>query len=129
MLNRGMNVFLDAAPWYSDAPELRGPRSILVVEGDPDLREVLAGSLGQLGYFARAAGNGWEALWMLYAGSRPALILLDMDIAIVGGRRFILMHDADPDIRHIPIVTLAHNYELQPVGRSVRVTWPTLTPA
>jgi CheY-like chemotaxis protein len=107
MINRDINLFLDAAPWYADAPELRGPRSILVVEGDADLREVLVFSLEWLGYFVRAARNGWEALSMLYAGSRPALILLDMDVAVVDGPRFIRMHDADLDIRHIPIVTMS----------------------
>ncbi len=91
----------------TDALDLRGPRSILVVEDDEDLRELLALALVRLGYLVRTASDGWKALQYLNAGSRPSLILLDLQLPVVDGARFIRIHDADPDICHIPIVVLS----------------------
>lgn len=84
-----------------------GARTILLVEDDPDLREVLALALERLGYYVRTASNGWEALKFLYSGNTPALIVCDLHMPVMTGWEFIERLSADPEIAHIPVIVLS----------------------
>jgi two-component system OmpR family response regulator len=54
-------------------PEAR----LLVVDDEPDIRELLAASLRFSGFEVVTAGNGWEALDAV-SGERPDLVVLDV---------------------------------------------------
>lgn len=94
-----------------------GPRSILLVEDDPDLREILAMALERVGYVVATASNGWEALQFLWRGHRPALIICDLHMPVMTGWRFIQYHDADPEIRDIPVVAMSASANKAPESR------------
>ncbi len=55
-----------------------GEETVLVVEDDPFVRSHVIASLDSLGYRVMIAGDGNEALGMLKAGARPALLFTDV---------------------------------------------------
>ena len=64
------------------------PTSILVVDDDPSLRELLADLLNSQGYRAAAASNGREALAALEK-DRFHLVLTDLKMPGMGGERLV----------------------------------------
>jgi DNA-binding response OmpR family regulator/two-component sensor histidine kinase len=54
----------------------RGSETILVVDDDPDVRQIMSGVLSDLGYQIKEAANGEAALDIL-TGFRPDLLVLD----------------------------------------------------
>ncbi len=59
--------------------------SILVVEDDPDIRELLVDILQCEGFEAQSARHGKDALEQLEAGFLPDLILLDLMMPVMDG--------------------------------------------
>lgn len=63
-----------------------GPRPVLVVDDDPDIRETLRFVLEDAGYPVYTAENGREALEVLAgADPLPGLILLDLMMPVMSG--------------------------------------------
>ncbi len=60
----------------------RGTETILVVEDDPALREMVSGLLGRLGYSVLAAGNGLEALALARQPATGPIDLLFTDVVM-----------------------------------------------
>ncbi len=60
---------------------------ILVIDDDPDIREVVREILEGEGYLVTTAANGAEALRVLEQ-QRPALVLLDMRMPVLNGWDF-----------------------------------------
>jgi signal transduction histidine kinase/DNA-binding response OmpR family regulator len=84
----------------------RGPAgSVLVVDDQPESRELLRRLLEKEGYRVVEAANGREALASLDT-DRPALILLDMIMPEMGGLEFLERLQADPDRRDIPVIAV-----------------------
>lgn len=82
-----------------------GPRGrILLVEDEPDIREVLASVLDLEGYDVATARNGVEALDLLGSGPRVDLILLDLMMPIMSGWEFRRVQREDPALAGIPVV-------------------------
>jgi CheY-like chemotaxis protein len=54
----------------------RGSEAILIVDDDPDVRQIMSGILSDLGYRIREAGSGEAALELL-TGYRPDLMVID----------------------------------------------------
>lgn len=81
------------------------PCTILVVDDDPDIREIVADILVDEGYDARGAENGQQALRMLREGGlRPDLILLDMMMPELDGWGFCAEQQRSRDLATIPVV-------------------------
>ena len=80
---------------------------ILLIEDDHDLRNTLAEVLGANGHVVHAAEHGQEALELLRGGCHPGLILLDMVMPVMDGRRFLELKIADPALATIPVVILS----------------------
>jgi CheY-like chemotaxis protein len=63
------------------------PPSVLVVEDDDDLREMIVDSIQLVGIDAEGAANGAEALVSMDS-HMPSLILLDMKMPVMDGWEF-----------------------------------------
>ena len=81
--------------------------TILVVEDNDDVREMMAVTLELEGHHAVTAANGREALDMLRRGLEPSLILLDLMMPVMNGWDFKAAVEADPVLRDIPIVVVS----------------------
>jgi CheY-like chemotaxis protein len=81
-------------------------RTILVVEDDLDIREVMRMVLEASGYVVFEAGDGAEALDVVRAHP-PGLILLDLMMPGMDGIQFREAQLQDPDIASIPVVIVS----------------------
>jgi CheY-like chemotaxis protein len=79
---------------------------ILVVDDDPDVREVLQQFLTLEGYEVSTATNGREALERLHTGQLPGLILLDLMMPEMDGFAFRAKQRSDPTLAPIPVVII-----------------------
>jgi PAS domain S-box-containing protein len=102
-----------AAERGPDAAGDATPRSVLLVDDDVDLREILGEALVASGFTTASAANGREALDRLAAGLRPDLILLDMMMPVMNGRAFRAEQLTRPDIASIPVL-LFSAFDLPP---------------
>ena len=85
-------------------------KSILIVDDDEALRDVLTEALSEEGLDVSCSANGLEALKVLRAGLRPDVILLDLMMPVMDGWGFREEQSRDPELASIPVVvvTAAH---------------------
>jgi len=79
--------------------------SILVVEDEDDIRELLRNNLAKEGYRVIGATSGEEALRAV-RGSLPDLVLLDLMLPGMDGLEVCRSLKQDPQTRNLPIVML-----------------------
>ena len=80
--------------------------NVMVVEDDAALRDAMGELLGDEGIPSTCAENGQVGLDMLRAGSRPCLVLLDLQMPFVDGLTFRRRQLEDPSIAGIPVVVM-----------------------
>jgi CheY-like chemotaxis protein len=85
--------------------------SILVVEDDPELRDVLRVALEADGYIVAVVGNGRDALKHLRTTADTCLIILDLYLPVMSGRRFRTAQLGDRSLAWIPIVIMSGGVE------------------
>jgi DNA-binding response OmpR family regulator len=61
-------------------------RSVLVIEDDPDMCQVIRTILEEEGYEVQTASSGWQALEQK-EGPKPALVILDMTLPDLDGEQ------------------------------------------
>ena len=86
--------------------------NVLIVEDDPETREMLATLLTTEGFYAVAAEDGLEALHLLRtvrhrAPQAPCLVLLDLTMPRLGGPEFRRAQLNDPILAGIPIAVMS----------------------
>lgn len=81
--------------------------SILIVEDDEDIREVIVDLLESEGYHTSTAGNGREALDLLGSIKKPCLVLLDMMMPIMNGREFLDEVMKDSRLAPLPVLVVS----------------------
>jgi CheY-like chemotaxis protein len=86
--------------------------NILIVEDDPDTRELLSALLANEGFHAVAAEDGLEALHLLRtvrhrAPNIPCLVLLDLKMPRLGGNEFRRAQLDDPVVASVPIAVIS----------------------
>jgi len=96
----------------------RRPR-ILAIDDDADFREGLADVLDDLGYAVTAAASGREALEVLRKDPRPDVILLDLRMPDMDGRRFREEQERDAAVSSIPLVVVSGSRDVEREGRSL----------
>lgn len=79
--------------------------AVLVVEDDPQLRELYRTALRVAGYTVIAVGDGADALRQIER-ARPSAIVLDLALPRVGGRDVHHELKSRSDTRHIPIIVV-----------------------
>jgi CheY-like chemotaxis protein len=83
----------------------RASRTILVVDDDADIRELLSELLAEAGYRVATATNGRDALDYLRGSSeRPCVILLDLMMPELNGWQFRDAQLQDRNLADIPVV-------------------------
>jgi CheY-like chemotaxis protein len=85
--------------------------SVLVVEDDPDLRELLRVALTGDGYLVSTAPNGRAALRQLRSTASTCIIVLDLALPVMDGRQFRAAQLRDRSLAWIPIVLLSGDGE------------------
>ncbi|HSB43071.1 MAG TPA: HD domain-containing phosphohydrolase, partial [Methylomirabilota bacterium] len=100
----------------SASPDLGVPAAerptILVVEDDPRIRDLLSGLLGALGYRLLVATSAEQALDVLNVVS-PDLILTDVHLGAMSGIELCARLKADPRYELMPVVILTAVGDLQ----------------
>ncbi len=81
------------------------PRTILLVEDNPDSREVLAAWLGELGHTVHTAGTGTEAIAAART-TRPEVVLLDIGLPGMDGYQVAQALREMPEARDAMIVAI-----------------------
>jgi two-component system chemotaxis response regulator CheY len=79
---------------------------ILIVEDDDDTADYVSELLADAGYDARRAPNGMAGLEYLRVHGPPKMILLDLNMPVMDGRKMMRALQAEPKWRRIPVVLL-----------------------
>ncbi len=82
------------------------PLTVLVVDDSATMVLSLKTTLTMNGYQVETASNGQEALDKLGSGLKPALILTDINMPVMGGMDLIRNVRAIPALKFVPILTL-----------------------
>ena len=88
---------------------MTGPnnRTVLVVDDDEDVRDLICTTLACGGYPAVTAGNGREALdYLRSAPAPPRLVLLDMMMPEMNGWEFLSVRAGEPALAAIPVAII-----------------------
>jgi CheY-like chemotaxis protein len=80
---------------------------VLVVEDDPDTRQLVTSVLREEGYVVRTATNGRDALAMLEKGWRPEVMLLDLAMPEMDGVTFLSARSAIVGLTEVPVLLLS----------------------
>lgn len=79
--------------------------SVLVVDDDSDIRDLMSELLELAGYDVRTASNGLDALNTLHsAAPLPAVILLDINMPVMDGREFMVQRAKEAALEAIPVL-------------------------
>lgn len=85
-------------------PQEPSPRTILVIEDDPDTQEVYVDMIDTAGFTTVVAAGGHAAMRMLEQGLRPVAILLDIMMPFGDGFLFRSRQRACPELSQIPVI-------------------------
>lgn len=85
---------------------LRAVSTILVIEDEPDLQQVLEYNLTRAGHSVRCAGRGSDGL-RLAQEQPPDLVLLDVMLPDLSGTQVCGALKADPRTKHVPVVMVS----------------------
>ncbi len=88
------------------APRLLNRGSVLVVDDSPTVLKLVASSLEPHGFQVVTAAAGLEALARLRE-TRPALVLLDINLPGMDGYQICKLIKADPQLGKVPVVFLS----------------------
>lgn len=79
--------------------------TVLIVDDDPDIRDILGRVLTEEGCRVRFASDGFEAVEVL-SGEKPSLILLDLLMPGMDGFQLVEKMRTDPDWKAIPVIVM-----------------------
>lgn len=81
-------------------------KQLMIVEDDASFRDELTAILKHEGYEVVTANNGRAALERLHWGLRPAVILLDLRMAVMTGWEFRAEQRKDAAVADIPVIAM-----------------------
>ncbi len=83
------------------------PRSILVVDDDEDVRNILCAVLSAEGYAASGAADGVAALDCMRGHELPNMLVVDMMMPRMGGEELLREMTRDAKLSSIPVVIMS----------------------
>ncbi len=98
----GAAAKIDEVQGSEDAP------LVIVIEDEPDARELAARALTRAGFAVQGVGGG-EAGLALVRAKKPALVLLDIFLPDRSGWRVLQSLKQDPNTQDVPVVVLSVN--------------------
>ena len=116
-------------PHRTSPDAIQSPLDILVVDDEPDLRELIDYNLAQLGHRVQTAGNGLKAIEMIES-SMPDIVILDVMMPGLTGIEVAQRLRAGTHTSSIPIIMLtakaqeAHELEGLNAGADDYITKP-----
>ncbi len=81
--------------------------TILVVDDDATMNEVIGVTLQSEGYQVLACGNGRDALQLLRSRDETCAILLDLNLPVMSGQQFRAAQLRDRSLAWIPVVVMS----------------------
>jgi CheY-like chemotaxis protein len=81
--------------------------SVLVVDDDEAIRDVVADVLRDEGYRVVCAENGAQALRALQGDNHPDLVLLDLMMPVMSGWEVLEQLQANEELSQIPVVVVS----------------------
>jgi len=98
--------------------------NVLIVEDDPDVRDMLAALLASEGFHPVAAEDGLEALHLLRivrhrAPHVPCLVLLDLMMPRLSGNEFRRAQLGDPTVSAIPVAVMSGASDVEQRARAL----------
>lgn len=85
---------------------MRRAHSILVVDDEPDVRELFVDALEEAGHHVELAADGAQALTRLRDGAAPCLVLSDLRMPRMDGFELSRAVARDPQLAAIPVVVM-----------------------
>jgi DNA-binding response OmpR family regulator len=108
------------------------PHTILIIDDDPDILEMLAWTLEEAGYTVAAVSSGREALqWFQAAeavGELPALILLDLAMPGMSGSQMVAALRQNWEERVSPIIVISASQSAPLHGRELGAAFTLIKP-
>ena len=89
-------------------------RAVLVVDDDPDIRDIVALVLELHGVPCETASDGVQALAALHLRDDIGLVLLDLMMPRMSGLDVLVEMKRDPSLARIPVVVISGNYVTEP---------------
>lgn len=91
--------------------------SLLYVDDDPDIREIVEMSLGLDGKLVINTSAGGEHALAIMRSQRPDLVVLDVMMPGMDGPAILRLMREDPELRHIPVIFMTAKASPQEVAR------------
>ena len=82
-------------------------KTVMIVDDDEELLEVLVDLMAASGYEVGWATNGADALEEIRRDGVPSLIFLDMHMPIMTGAEFLEARSRDAELRRVPVVVMS----------------------
>jgi CheY-like chemotaxis protein len=108
--------------------DTKNPKTILIVEDDPDCRDILSDLLYSHGYEVACAENGRLALDYLRLVT-PSLILLDLAMPVMDGREFRRQQKNDPRLESVPTIVMTGSSDISDIDADAAFQKPLNLPA
>lgn len=97
----------------TEAPQAEAGETVLVVEDEPVVRDLIVEVLGELGYQALEAGDGSSGLKLLQSRRRIDLLITDVGLPGINGRQLAdQARERRPDLKVLFITGYAENATL-----------------
>jgi CheY-like chemotaxis protein len=100
--------------------------TVLVVEDDEDLRELMRDALEQNGYAVVAAEDGQDALDKIGGIEKICVVILDLLMPVMNGWEFLRQFRERPEQADVPVVVHTSAPNAAPAGASRVVQKPVL---
>ncbi len=81
---------------------------MLIVDDDPEIRQVMRLVLEDEGYQVLEAINGEDALEIV-CQNQPSMVILDLTMPVMDGMEFLSIFRKDARYRDIPVIVLTSN--------------------
>ena len=88
-------------------PTTAPPKSVLLVEDDPEIRKLLRTVLEKHGYAVMEAPHGQAALTLLEHAALPGVILLDLYLPVMDGWELRRAQRGDSRLAALPVVVIS----------------------